>query len=50
LKKILKEKSPNYSDKRVNEVVGNIWYNDLSDTKRKEIYDRDGKKKAQTGD
>lgn len=37
MKKEIKEKNPDYSTKRVNEVVGDIWDNELSDKKRAEI-------------
>lgn len=46
MRKDIKKNSPDYSDKRVNEVVGDIWYNNLSDAKREEIYKRHGKTKS----
>ena len=41
----MKEKNPDYSKKRINEVVGDIWDNQLSDQKREKIYKRYGKTK-----
>jgi len=46
MKKEIKKGSSDYSSERVNETVGNIWYNELSDAKRKEIYKRYGKTKS----
>lgn len=46
MKKEVKGKNPDYSAKRVNEIVGDIWDNELSDAKRREIYKRHGKKKS----
>jgi len=46
MKKDVKKKNPDWDEKRVNEVVGDIWDNELSDAKRKKIYDRAGKKKS----
>ena len=45
MKKEIKEKKPDYSAKRVSEIVGDIWDNELTDKKRKEIYKRYGKTK-----
>ena len=44
MKKDIKKKNPGYSDKRVAEIIGNLWSNELSDAKRVEIYKRHGKK------
>jgi len=44
IKKIKKNNS-DYSEERVNETVGEIWYNKLSDAKRKKIYKRYGETK-----
>lgn len=44
MKKDVKKQNPDYSSKRIDEVVGNIWDNDLSDKKRDAIYKRYGKK------
>ena len=41
----IKKKNPDYSSKRVSEIVGDIWDNELSDAKRREIYKRHGKTK-----
>jgi hypothetical protein len=43
MKKEIKEKNLNYSAKRINEIVGDIWDNELSDKKRREILKRYGK-------
>jgi hypothetical protein len=37
MKKEIKKNNPDYSAKRVNEIVGDIWDNELSDKKRAEI-------------
>jgi hypothetical protein len=42
----IKKGNPKYSEERVRETVGNIWYNRLKDKKRVEIYKRHGKKKS----
>lgn len=42
----VKKKNPGYSTKRVSEIVGDIWDNQLSDAKRQEIYRRHGKTKS----
>lgn len=34
----IKKKNPDYSKKRVNEIIGDIWDNELTDKKRKSIY------------
>ena len=34
-----------YSDERINETIGHIWYHMLDDKKRKEIYKRYGETK-----
>ncbi len=44
MKEKTKKKNPDYSDKRVNEIVGDIWDNQLSDAKRKAIYKKYNKK------
>jgi hypothetical protein len=44
--KEVKKGNKDYSEERVNETVGEIWYNRLSDKKREEIYKRHGKKKS----
>lgn len=38
--KDIKKSSPDYSDKRVRETVGEIWFNNLSEKKRQEILKR----------
>lgn len=45
MKKIIKKENPDYSEERVNATVGDIWYNELSDKKRVEIYKRYGETK-----
>jgi hypothetical protein len=42
----VKSKNPDYPAKRVSEIVGDIWDNQLSDKKRQQIYNRYGKKKS----
>ena len=44
--KKVKSKNPDYPAKRVSEIVGDIWDNQLSDKKRQQIYNRYGKKKS----
>jgi len=46
MKADVKKKNPDYSAKRVSEIVGDIWDNELSDKKREQIYKRYGKKKS----
>lgn len=41
----VKKKNPDYSSKRVSEIVGDIWDNQLSDAKRSKIYKEHGKHK-----
>jgi hypothetical protein len=38
--KDVKKKNPDYSKKRVSEIVGDIWDNELTDKKRREILKR----------
>lgn len=45
MKKEIKKGNPKYSEERVNQTIGDIWYNNLSDEKRREIYKRHGEKK-----
>lgn len=42
----IKKRNPDFSAKRIREIVGDIWDNELSDKKRKEIYKRYGKTKS----
>jgi hypothetical protein len=44
--KDVKDGNPEYSDERARKTVGDIWYNNLSDSKREEIYKRHGEKKS----
>jgi len=46
MKEEVKKKNPDYSMKRVNKIVGDIWDNELSDKKRVQIYKRYGKTKS----
>lgn len=39
-------KQKKYPKEALNQIVGDIWYNNLSDSKREEIYKRHGKKKS----
>lgn len=48
MKADIKKKNPDYSAKRVREIVGDIWDNELSEKKRRSImrkYEKDSKKK-----
>lgn len=45
MKEDVKKKNPDYSAKRIKEIVGDIWDNQLSDIKRKNIYKKYGKTK-----
>ena len=38
--KEIKKSSPDYSEKRVSETIGEIWFNNLKEKKRKEIVKR----------
>lgn len=40
MKKEIKKGNSDYSEKRINETIGNIWFNNLSNSKRAEIYKR----------
>jgi len=42
----VKEGNPDYDEEQVRATVGDIWYNELSDSKREEIYKRHGEKKS----
>lgn len=44
--KTIKKGNPDYSEERLRQTVGDIWYNKLKDKKRSEIYKRHGKKKS----
>lgn len=46
MKKKIKKQNKDYSLETLNEIVGNIWYNRLSDKKRQQIYNRHGKSKS----
>lgn len=46
MKDKVKKKNPDYSAKRINEIVGDIWDNKLSDAEREKIYKRHGKTKS----
>ena len=46
MKKEIKKGNPDYSEERVAQTIGDIWYNNLSDEKREEIYKRHGEKKS----
>jgi len=37
MKKEIKEGNPDYSEDQVNKTIGDIWYNELSESKRKEL-------------
>lgn len=43
MEKEIKKKNPEYSAKQVDKTIGDIWYNKLTDAKRKEIRGREGK-------
>lgn len=40
----IRKGNPSYSEERIRKTVGDIWYNELTDAKRKEIRERYGKK------
>jgi len=42
--KEVKEENKDYDDEKIRATVGNIWYNLIDDSKRKEIRERYGKK------
>lgn len=42
--KEIREGNPSYSEERVRRTMGDIWYNELTNAKRKEIRERYGKK------
>jgi hypothetical protein len=44
MKDELRKKNPDYSMKRINEIIGDIWDNQLTDAKRRSIYKTYGKK------
>jgi hypothetical protein len=39
----IKKSNPSYSDEQVRKTIGDIWYHNLSDAKRTEIREREGK-------
>ena len=39
----IRKGNPSYSEKRIRQTIGDIWYNQLTDAKRKEIRERYGK-------
>jgi len=41
-----KKSKKKYSGEVLNQIVGDNWYNNLSDEKREEIYKRHGEKKS----
>jgi len=43
MKKEIKKENPDYSDDQVDATIGDIWYNNLDDTKRSEIRGRENK-------
>lgn len=43
MEKEIKQANPSYSEEKVAQTIGDIWYNKLSDAKRKEIREREGK-------
>lgn len=40
----IRKGNPSYSEERVRQTIGDIWYNNLTDAKRKEIRERYDKK------
>lgn len=46
MEKEISKDNPDYSEERVAKTIGDIWYNNLTDEKRKEIRGREGKKYA----
>lgn len=43
MEKEIKEGNPSYSKEQIERTIGDIWYHKLSDAKRKEIREREGK-------
>jgi len=43
-KKELKKKNPDYSDKRISAIIGNLWFNTMSDAQRDKIWKSMGRK------
>ncbi len=41
--KEIKEGNPDYSDEQIKNTIGDIWYHNLTDSKRSEIHEREGK-------
>jgi hypothetical protein len=41
--KEVKEKNPGYSEEQIDSTIGNIWYHELSEAKKKEIREHEGK-------
>jgi len=41
--KDVKKGNPDYSEDQVDKTIGNIWFNELSDSEREKILDREGK-------
>jgi len=39
----IRKGNPSYSEERIRQTIGDIWYNELTDGKRKEIRERFGK-------
>ena len=44
MEKRVKKGNPKYSDDQVKKTIGDIWYHELTDSKRSEIRKRYGKK------
>lgn len=43
MEKEIKQGNPSYSEEQVDATIGDIWYHNLSDAKREEIREREGK-------
>lgn len=44
MKKEVKKGGSDYSEEALGAIIGDIWFNNLDDAKREEIYKRHGKK------
>lgn len=43
-KKKIRQKNPEYSTKRVEEIAGDQWFNDMNDASRNKVFKEYGKK------
>lgn len=43
MEKSISKQNPDYSEEVVRKIIGDIWYNDLTEKKRKSVIRRDRK-------